>query len=68
MQRTKNGIIGSYVTIAVIIRKSINVPYTDENEAYYEALNQFTITDEDWTVDDLEVEEIEPEYLDEEEF
>jgi hypothetical protein len=53
---------GSNVTISVIITKSINTPYQDENQAIDFALSEFNITQDDWKSSDLEVIDFEYDY------
>jgi hypothetical protein len=56
-------VIGHCVTIAIVVRKTIYVSGFDEGVAIEEAINEFTITDEDWKIGDLEVEDVQPDYI-----
>ena len=58
------GLLGYDVTIAVVVRKTIFVSCGDENAAIDEAVNFFDITDKDWKMEDLEVEDVQPDYFD----
>ena len=61
---SKYGIIGHDVTISIVIRKTIAVGYADENEAIEVALQEFSITDKDWSINDLEIEDVQPDFFD----
>ena len=61
---SKYGIIGHDVTISIVITKTIAVGYADENEAIEVALQEFTITDKDWSINDLEIEDVQPDFFD----
>lgn len=56
-------VIGHSVTIAVVIRKTIYVGGFDDEAAIEEALNEFEITKDDWKHHDLEVIDVEPDYM-----
>jgi hypothetical protein len=56
-------VIGHCVTIAVVVRKTIYVYGFDEELAVEEAVNEFDITKNDWKIGDLEVEDVQPDYL-----
>jgi hypothetical protein len=58
------GLTGYDVTIAVVVRKTIFVPCNDEDAAIDEAINGFKIDDKDWKMEDLEVEDVQPDYFD----
>ena len=58
------GLMGYDVTIAVVVRKTIFVSVLDEDAAIDEAVNFFDITDKDWKMEDLEVENVQPDYFD----
>jgi hypothetical protein len=62
--RSSYGLLGYDVTIAVVVRKTIFVSCNDEDGAIEEAINGFTITDKDWKMEDLEVEDVQPDYFD----
>lgn len=58
------GLIGYDVTISVVVTKTIFVSVFDEDAAIDEAVNFFNITDKDWKMEDLEVENVQPDYFD----
>lgn len=61
---SKYGVIGYSVTVAVVVKKTYYVGSFDEDVAIEEAINGFTITNEDWDVGDLEITDVEPDYFD----
>jgi hypothetical protein len=56
-------VIGHCVTIAVVVRKTIYVYGFDDEAAIEEAVNEFDITKDDWNVGDLEVIDVQPDYM-----
>jgi len=61
--RSMYGLLGYDVTIAVVIKKTIFVACNDDEAAIEEAVNAFKITDKDWSITDLEVTDVEPDYI-----
>ena len=61
---SKYGVIGYSVTVAVVVKKTYYVGSFDEDAAIEEAINGFTITNEDWDVGDLEITDVQPDYFD----
>lgn len=57
------GLMGYEVTIAAVIKKTIFVACNDEDLAIEEAVNEFNITDKDWSSNDLEVVYVQPDYI-----
>jgi hypothetical protein len=56
-------VIGHSVTITIVVNKTIYVSGFDDEAAIEEAVNAFDITKDDWNVGDLEVTDVQPDYM-----
>jgi hypothetical protein len=60
---SKYGVIGYSITVAVVVQKTYYVGGFDEDAAIEEVINEFDITKDDWKIGDLEITDVQPDYI-----